>query len=170
MDKEQIRSEILKQARNAFETACSIRENQRVEVYLHNGRVRTTDVLEENEEELYGADKILCYQAYGHDYLEGEIKTWIDYARIIPQPEPDEILPEPTDIEKGIRDLIEEIAKNKGVDKDEISSFEVFANMPVDLLGTIEQNIIEYWWNGEAEENGKMLADAQIDEALEQVN
>lgn len=36
----------------------------------------------------------------------------------------------------------------------------------MDLLGTIEQQIIEYWWNADGEENGKKLALAQIDEAL----
>ena len=38
--------------------------------------------------------------------------------------------------------------------------------MPVTLVGTIEQEIIEYWWNAKEEENAKKLALAQIKEAL----
>jgi hypothetical protein len=166
MDYETLKSELLKQARNAFETACTLRDSQRIEVYLHNGDVKVSDTLEESEEIVYSDDRILCYQVYGHDYLEGEIKTWIDYARVIEQPTDDMPLSEPSDIEKSVRELIDEIAKYKGVQKEEVSSFEVFANLPMDLLGTIEQKIIEYWWNAEEEENGKKLALAQINEAI----
>ena len=166
MDYETTKTELLKQARNAFETACTLRENQRIEVYLRDGEVVTSDILEENDEILYGENRILCYRVYGHDYLEGEIKTWIDYARIIPQPTDDTPLPEPTDIETSIRELIGEIAKRNGVQKEEVSSFEVFANLPMELLGTIEQQIIEYWWSAEEQENGKMLALEQIEEAI----
>ena len=62
--------------------------------------------------------------------------------------------------------MISEIAKAKGVEGDEISSYEVFANLPVNLLGTIEQEIIEYWWSADEEENAKKLALAQIEEAI----
>lgn len=167
MDKETLKSELLKQARNAFETASTIRDNERIEVYLHNGVPKMSDVLDESDEILYGDTRILCYQVHGYDYLEEEIKTWIDYARVIPEPtEEMPIPPEPTDIEKSIRELVGDLAKKKGVTREEISSFEVFANLPVDLLGTIEQKIIEYWWNADEEENGKKLALAQIEEAL----
>ena len=166
MDYESLKSELLKQARNAFETACTLRDSERIEVYIQHGEVRTTDVLEENDEILYGGNRVLCYRVYGHDYLEGEIKTWIDYARVIPQPADDTPLPEPTDIEKSIRELIGELAKAKGVDRDAISSFEVFANLPVDLLGTIEQQIIEYWWSAAGVENGKTLALEQIEAVI----
>ena len=166
MDYETVKKELLKQARNAFETACTLRDNQRLEVYLHNGEARISDCLEESDEIIYGPDRILCYRVYGHDYLEGEIKSWIDYARIIPQPADNIPLPEPTDIEKSIRELIDEIALRKGVGKDEISSFEVFANLPMDLLGNIEQQIIEYWWSAEGEENAKELALEQISESM----
>ncbi len=166
MDYETLKTELLKQARNAFETACTLRESQRIEVYLNDGEVNVTDALEENDEILYGGNRVLCYRVYGHDYLEGEIKTWIDYARVIEQPTDEMPLPEPTAIETSIRELIDEIAKNKGVQKEEISSFEVFANLPMDLLGSIEQQIIEYWWSAEEEENGKILALAQINEAI----
>jgi len=167
MDKETLKSELLKQARNAFETASTIRDNERIEVYLHNGVPKMSDVLDESDEILYGDTRILCYQVHGYDYLEEEIKTWIDYARVIPEPtEEMPIPPEPTDIEKSIRELVGDLAKKKGVTREEISSFEVFANLPVDLLGTIEQKIIEYWWSADEEENGKKLALAQIEEAL----
>ncbi|WP_345969310.1 MULTISPECIES: hypothetical protein [Sulfurimonas] len=167
MDKETIKEELLKHARNAFETASTLRENERIEVYLHDGIAKTSDVLDDSDEIVYGDNRVLCYQVQGYDYLEGEIKTWIDYARVIPQPTDDDTpLPEPTDIEKSIRELITDLAKPKGVSPDDISSFEVFANLPMDLLGTIEQQIIEYWWSAEEEENGKKLALAQIEEAL----
>jgi len=166
MDYESLKSALLKQARNAFETACTLRDSERIEVYIYHGEIRTTDVLEENDEILYGGDRVLCYRVYGHDYLEGEIKTWIDYARVIPQPTDDMPLPEPTDVEKSIRELIGELAKAKGVDRDAISSYEVFANLPVDLLGTIEQQIIEYWWGAEGVENGKTLALEQIEAVI----
>jgi hypothetical protein len=168
MDKDTIKSELMKQARNAFETACTIRDEERIEVYLYKDEAKVSDVLTESDEIIYGPERTLCYQVFGHDYLEAEIKTWIDYARVLPQPGPDEIAPEPTDIEKSIRELVDEIAKSKGVSKEQISSFEVFANLPVNLLGSIEQQIIEYWWNGDVEENAKMLAEAQIEEALAQ--
>ena len=166
MDYETLKTELLKQARNAFETACTLRESQRIEVYLLGNEVKVSDILEESDEIVYGGERVLCYQVHGHDYLEGEIKTWIDYARIIPQPVDDMPLPEPTPVEKSIRELIGEIAKRKGVSTDEISSFEVFANLPMDLLGSIEQKIIEYWWSANEEENGKSLALEQIEDAL----
>jgi hypothetical protein len=169
MDYETVKSELLKQARNAFETACTLRENQRIEVYLNNGMPKVSDVLEESDEIVYGPERILCYQVYGHDYLEGEIKTWIDYARVYPEPTDEMPVPEATDIEKSIRELIDEIAQRNGVNRDEVSSFEVFANLPMDLLGSIEQQIIEYWWSAKEEENGKILALEQINEAIVQV-
>jgi len=75
-------------------------------------------------------------------------------------------MPEPTDIEKSIRELITEIAQRNGVTDADVSSYEVFANLPMGLLGTIEQEIIEYWWSAKEEENGKKLALAQIEEAI----
>ena len=166
MDYESVKKELLKHARNAFETASTLRDSQRIEVYLENKEAKSSDILEENEEIVYTPNKILCYTINGYDYLEDEIKTWIDYARVIQQPTDEAPLSEPTDIEKSIRDLVDEIAKRNGVQKDAVSSFEVFANLPVNLLGTIEQQIIEYWWNAEEEENAKKLALAQIEEAL----
>lgn len=166
MNKNELKTELLKQARNAFETACTIRDNERIEVYLLDGAAQVSDVLQERDEIVYGPGRVLCYQVHGHNYLENEIKTWIDYARVIQQPSEEQPLPEPTDIEKSIRELIRGIAKQKGVHPDEVSSFEVFANLPMDLLGSIEQKIIEYWWSADEEENGKILAMAQIEEAL----
>ncbi len=167
MNHDEIKSELLKLARNAFELASTLRENERIEVYLLDGIPRVTDVLEESDNIIYGPNRILCYQIYGYDYLEDEIKTWIDYARVIKQPTDEIPLAEPTDIEKSIRELISELAKEKGIKNENISSYEVFANLPVNLLGSIEQQIIEYWWSAKEEENGKNLATKQINEALQ---
>ncbi|MDM5270899.1 hypothetical protein PGH07_01760 [Sulfurovum sp. zt1-1] len=166
MNKEQLKEELLKLARDAFERASTLKEDQRIEVYLLDGVPTVSDILEEDDTILYGPNRILCYQVYGYPYLEDEIKTWIDYARVITQPTDDMPMPEPTDIEKSIREMIDEMAKNKQVKNDEISSYEVFANLPVNLLGSIEQQIIEYWWNAKEEENAKKLAGIQIDEGL----
>ena len=166
MNKEQLKEELLKLARDAFERASTLKEDQRIEVYLLDGVPTITDILEESDTILYGPNRVLCYQVYGYPYLEDEIKTWIDYARVIQQPTDEMPLPEPTDIEKSIRELIDEIARNKQAKKDDISSYEVFANLPVNLLGSIEQQIIEYWWSAKEEENAKTLALSQIDEAL----
>ncbi len=166
MDKEQQKRKLLKLAKEAFEKACILSDDQRIEVYLLDGVPEMSDVLSEDEELVYGENRTLCYQIYGHGHLEPEIKTWIDIARIIVQPTEDEPMPEPTEIEKSIRELTAEIAKAKGVQKEEISSNEVFANMPFDLLEQIENAIIEYWWQGAEEENGKMLAMEQIEAAM----
>lgn len=166
MDYESTKKELLKHARNAFETASTLHNNQRIEVYLRNGVAKTSDVLEENEEIVYSKEKVLCYAIDGYDYLEEEIKTWIDYARVIQQLTDGVPLAEVTDIEKSIRDLIDEIAKKNNMKSADVSSYEVFANLPVNLLGTIEQQILEYWWNAKEEENGKKLALLQIEEAL----
>ena len=167
MDYATVKTELLKQARNAFETACTLRENQRIEVYLLNGEAKTSDILEEDDKLIYTPARVLCYRVRGHDYLEAEIKTWIDYARVVPQPEDDAPSSEPTGVEKSIREIVGEIAERNGVEKIAVSSFEVFANLPMDLLGSIEQQIIEYWWNADEAENGKTLALAQIDEAID---
>ncbi len=166
MNIEVLEEKILKKARDAFETACTLRDNQRLEVYIDNMDVKISDTLEENEEILYNDAKKLCYQVYGHNYLEDEIVSWIDYARVIPQPTDEMPLREPTDIEKSIRELANELAMKKSIPKDEVSSYEIFANMPVDLLGSIEQQIIEYWWNTKDAQNGKELALEQIQQAF----
>ena len=166
MEYEKQEKELLKHARNAFETASTLHDNQRVEVYINDGVATISDVLEDNEEIIYTSTKIICYQVYGHNYLEEEIKTWIDYARVIKQPQDSTPLPAPTDIEKSIRETIKELAKRNGVNDANVSSYEVFANLPVTLVGTIEQEIIEYWWNAKEEENAKKLALKQIKEAL----
>jgi len=167
MEYESIKKELLKQARNAFETASTLHTNQRIEVYVQNGVVKISDVLEENEEIVYTQDKVLCYTIDGYDDLEDEIKTWIDYARIIQQPTDTTPMPQPTDIELAIRDLVSEIAKKNNLKNEEVNSYEVFANLPVTLLGTIEQQILEYWWSAENQDNAKDLATKQIEEALQ---
>ena len=166
MKTQQMKEELLKLSRDAFEQASTLKEDQRIEVYLLDGIPIVSDTLEESDTILYGPNRTLCYQVYGYPYLEEEIKTWIDYARIIPQPTDETPMPEPTDIEKSIREFIDELAKKRQLKKEAISSYEVFANLPVNLLGSIEQQIIEYWWSAKEEENAKELALLQIEEGL----
>jgi len=154
---ENLRSEILKHARNAFERACTLRENERIEVYLFDGTVKTSDVLGEEEKMLYSPNRILCYQVWGHDYLEEEIRAWIDQARL-------EINPKP--LEESILETLDKVAESKGLSNDEVSSYEVFANLRMDQLEQIEHAIIEYWWDNKEVENAKSLALDQINEAL----
>jgi len=52
------------------------------------------------------------------------------------------------------------------VSKDEISSYEVFANLRMEQIEQIEHAVIEYWWDNKEVENAKTLALAQINEAL----
>jgi len=154
---ENLRSEILKHARNAFERACTLRENERIEVYLYDGSVKTSDVLGEEEKIVYSPNRILCYQVWGHDYLEEEIRAWIDQARL-------EINPKP--LEESILETLDKVAKSKGISNEEVSSYEVFANLRMDQLEQIEHAIIEYWWDNKEVENAKSLALDQINEAL----
>jgi hypothetical protein len=154
---ENLRSEILKHARNAFERACTLRENERIEVYLYDGTVKTSDVLGDEEKIVYSPNRILCYQVWGHDYLEEEIRAWIDQARL-------EINPKP--LEESILETLDKVAKSKGLSNDEVSSYEVFANLRMDQLEQIEHAIIEYWWDNKEVENAKSLALDQINEAL----
>lgn len=156
---------LMKFARDAFERASTLRNNERLEVYLDGDVAKVSDILDESENIVYTPNKILCYQIGGYDYLEEEIKTWIDYARAAIHNDAEDA-PEPTPLEKSIYDLVLELAKKSARKEEEISSYEVFANMSVTLLGTIEQEILEYWWNAKEDENAKKLAQAQIREAL----
>lgn len=154
---ENLRSEVLKHARAAFEHACTLRDNERLEVYLYDGSVKTSDVLKEEETIVYSPNRILCYQVWGHDYLEEEIRAWIDHARLEVNPKP---------LEESIIEILDSIAAAKGVSSDEVSSYEVFANLRMDQIEQIEHAIIEYWWNNKEVENAKTLALGQINEAL----
>ena len=154
---EKLRSDILKHARNAFERACTLRENERIEVYLYDGAVKVSDVLGEDEKIVYSPNRVLCYQVWGHDYLEEEIRAWIDQARI-------EINLKP--LEESIIETLNKVAAAKGVSTEEITSAEVFANLRMDQLEQIEHAIIEYWWDNKEVENAKSLALEQINEAL----
>lgn len=157
---ENLRSEALKQARVAFERACSMRENERIEVYLYENSIKTSDVLEEDEKIIYGPTRLLCYQVWGHDYLEEEIRAWIDHARL-------EITPKP--LEESIMETLNKIAASKEVSADEVSSYEVFANLRMEQIEQIEHAIIEYWWDNKELENAKSLALEQINEALKAI-
>ncbi len=155
---ENLHNEVLKQARAAFERACTLRENERIEVYLYENRVKISDVLGEDEKIVYGPNRVLCYQVWGHDYLEEEIRAWIDQARL-------EINPKP--LEESIVETLHKVAAAKGISPDEVSSNEVFANLRMDQLEQIEHAIIEYWWDNKEIENAKSLALEQINEALQ---
>ncbi len=154
---ENLRNEILKHAKTAFERACTLRENERIEVYLYDGMVKVSDVLGEDEKMLYSPNRILCYQVWGHDYLEEEIRAWIDQARL-------EISPKP--LEESIVETAAKVAATKRITPEEVSSYEVFANLRMDQLEQIEHAIIEYWWDNKEVENAKTLALSQINEAL----
>ena len=154
---ENLRSEILKNAKSAFERACTLRETERIEVYLYDGAVKVSDVLGEDEKIVYSPNRILCYQVWGHDYLEEEIRAWIDQARL-------EISPKP--LEESIVETTAKVAAAKGISHEEVSSYEVFANLTMDQLEQIEHAIIEYWWDNKEVENAKSLALDQINEAL----
>ncbi|AFV97674.1 MULTISPECIES: hypothetical protein [unclassified Sulfuricurvum] len=154
---ENLKSEVLKHARNAFEHACTLRENERIEVYLYDGAVKTSDVLGEDEKMLYSPNRILCYQVWGHDYLEGEIRAWIDHARL-------EINPKP--LEESILETLNKLAVSKGISNDDVSSYEIFANLRMEQIEQIEHAIIEYWWDNKEVENAKSLALEQINDAL----
>ena len=152
-----LKSEVLKQAKLAFEQACTMSDTQRLEVYVYEGKVITSEVLSSEHSIPYTAERVLCYQVWGHDYLEGEIIAWIDQAR-------QEITPKP--LEESIVDTLHTIAKTKGTHPDSISSAEVFAHLRMDQLEQMEHAIIEYWWDNKEVENGKTLALHQINEAF----
>lgn len=154
---ENLRNDLIKHAKVAFERACTLRENERIEVYLNDGDVKVSDVLGEDEKILYTPTRILCYQVWGHDYLEEEIRAWIDQARA-------EISPKP--LEESIIETLNAVAASKGLTPEEITSAEVFANLKMDQLEQIEHAIIEYWWDNKEVENAKSLALEQINEAL----
>lgn len=154
---ENLRNDLIKHAKVAFERACTLRENERIEVYLNDGDVKVSDVLAEDEKILYTPTRILCYQVWGHDYLEEEIRAWIDQARA-------EISPKP--LEESIIETLNAVAASKGLTPEEITSAEVFANLKMDQLEQIEHAIIEYWWDNKEVENAKSLALEQINEAL----
>lgn len=166
MISDQTKRTLLKLAKNAFEHACTLRENQRIELYLQEGQPVLSEPLEAHEALVYGPNRILCYQIFGHDHLEAEIKAWIDQARTIIQPTEEQPLAEPTESEKTIRELAQSLGQKRGISAAEVSSYEIFANLPASLIEQIESSIIEYWWDGAEGENGKFLAKTQIDEAL----
>jgi hypothetical protein len=158
---ENLRNDLIKHAKIAFERACTLRENERIEVYLNEGAVKVSDVLGEDENILYSPNRILCYQVWGHDYLEEEIRAWIDQARA-------EISPKP--LEESIIETLNAVAASKGLIPEEITSAEVFANLKMDQLEQIEHAIIEYWWDNKEVENAKSLALEQINEALKDID
>lgn len=157
---ENLKSEALKQARLAFERSCSMRDNERLEVYFYDGTVKTSDILGEDEKIVYSPNRVLCYQVWGHDYLEDEIAAWIDQARLEVDPKP---------LEQSIIEILHKIAQTRGVSPDEVSSYEVFANLRMEQIEQMEHAIIDYWWDNKEVENGKSMALDQINGALSQL-
>lgn len=154
---ENLKNEVLKHAKIAFEHACTLKENERLEVYVYEGKVLISDVLTQDHTILYTPSRILCYQVWGHNYLEDEITAWIDHARSEMNPKP---------LEESILETLHKIASSKGLLADNISSYEVFANLRMEQIEQIEHAIIEYWWDNKELENAKTLALVQINEAL----
>ena len=157
---EKLRNEALKEARLAFERACTMRNDERIEVYFYDGSVMSSNIMKEEHSMVYSPNRIMCYQVWGHDYLEDEILAWIDQARL-------ELSPKP--LEESIVETLHAIATAKGVSPDEISSVEVFANLRMEQIEQMEHAIIDYWWDNKEVENGKTLALHQITEALEKI-
>lgn len=157
---ENLKSEVLKHARAAFEQACTLQDNERLEVYVYDGSVKSSDVLNEDHTIIYTPNRILCYQVRGHDYLEKEIRAWIDHART-------EINPKP--LEESIVETLNKVAASKSVNSDEINSYEVLANLRMEQIEQIEHAIIEYWWDNKEVENAKSLALEQINTALRNI-
>lgn len=154
---ENLKSDVLKQAKIAFERSCTLRDNERLEVYIYDNKVILSDVLTDDHTIIYTPTRVLCYQVWGHNYLEDEIHAWIDHARTEMSPKP---------LEESIVETLGKIATAKGISPDEINSYEVFANLRMEQIEQIEHAIIEYWWDNKEVENAKSLALAQINEAL----
>jgi hypothetical protein len=157
MNRAYIDSKLLRLAKEAFDIACTLRPDQRIEVYLDNETPKRSDILEENEAIVYTDNKILCYQIFGHDFLEPEITEWI--ARSIQEEEPKEL-------EKSIIETAKSIATAKASTIDAIHANEIFANLSMNQLEQIEHAILEYWWVGKKDDNAKLLAEEQIAGAL----
>lgn len=157
MEREELIKKILKEANLAFKEACTLSDDKRIEVYLENGAVKRSDVLDPKDELLYNDERTLVYQVYGNDYLEEEIRAWIDQARVEPNPQ---------GLAENIQEKLELITKQTGKTPEQVSSNEIFANLSLNIIEQIETAILDYWWENDEEENGKSLALEQIEAAL----
>ena len=157
---EAIKKSALKEANQAFKIACTLREDERIEVYLEGEQVKQSDVMGPKEEILYGDGRVLLYQVFGNGFLEDEIRAWIDQARSEEEPQ---------GLAENIQEKLELITKQTGKAPESVSSNEIFANLSLNIIEQIETAILDYWWDNQEEENGKKLALAQIEEALEGV-
>ncbi len=160
MDRIELEKKALKQASEAFRMACGIKEDERIEVYYEKESVKTSPVMDEKECLIYDDGRILLYQIYGNSYLEDEIAAWIDQARSEETPQ---------GVAQSVCEMAADIAKAGGRELDSISANEVFANLPLSVIEQIEDNILEYWWENEEEEDGKRLALEQISEGLAKI-
>ena len=154
---EAIKKSALKEANLAFKQASTLGDDQRIEVYLENGAVKRSDVMGPKEEILYDDNRTLLYQVFGNGYLEEEIQAWIGQARMEEEPQ---------GLAKNIRDALELVSKQTGKPAESVSTNELFANLSLNIIEQIETSILDYWWDNEEEENGKSLAQGQIEAAL----
>jgi len=157
MDKENLIKQALKEAQTAFKLSCTIKEEERVEIYLEGENVKRSNVMGPKDEILYNDGRVLLYQVFGNDYLEDEIRSWIDQARIEANP---------TGLAENIQEKLELISKQTGKEPEAVTSNEIFANLSLNVIEQIETAILDYWWENEEEENGKSLALFQIEGAL----
>jgi hypothetical protein len=172
MDKKNLQKRLIKVAKEAFEQASTLSTGKRIEVYYEKmaDKITISPPLEQNETILYDNNRIVCYVIDGNATLEDEIKTWIDIARDISTINDKEGVSEPTDVEEAIRSLADEIANTRSLLPQQVSSYEIFANLPFNLIEKIESSILEFWWYGdEDEDSGKYLALNQINEAVEEI-
>jgi hypothetical protein len=156
---EDLKKTLLKEAQKAFKSASTYDEDTRIEVYYEEGKIKS-DRLSDMETLVYNDSRILCYQVYGNRQLEEEIVVWIDMARKEEQKE---------GMGEIVQELVEAISKARGIAKESVSSYEVFANLPLSMISEIEEKILNYWWDTSDAENAKALALTQIDEALEAI-
>jgi hypothetical protein len=162
-----LKKELLKIIEEAFFKASSFDENKKIEIYIQNGIPKMSEILIGEDKNTENSDKILCYEIYGYNkILEDEIKTWIDYARNIDLTQNYE----PNPFEKAVRDIEKNLSKQKNVSKNEISSYEIFANLPIDIVSATEEKIIEFWWEGDNIENIKSMAVESIESVLKEIN
>lgn len=157
MNRAYIDSKLLRLAKEAFDIACTLRPDQRVEVFLDNQEPKRSNILETNEAIIYSKNKILCYQIYGHDFLEPEITEWISRSVVEENPK---------ELEQSILETAQSIAAAKSVTIEDVHANEIFANLNMNQLEQIEHGILEYWWVGKADDNAKVLAEQQISDAL----
>jgi len=145
----------LREAFELFAIAATLPPTKRLELYYENGNFIRSDVLSEGESTPDG--KTLCYRIDGSDALEAEIVAWIDHARH------DE---NPSALAHSIQECESDLATAKNIDKKSISSYEIVANLSMEVLSGIEQEITQFWWE-KPDDGGLALAKEAIQNILD---